>query len=172
MSIGLQATKQLNNMAIQITGKIIALSAERVINTKDGEKKMWECVMQYDITSQYPKNVVFEVWKDDIFNTLATFYGNGETNVKVSLDVDAREYNGRWFNSVRAYKAELLQTQPQIGQPMYQQGYQQPPMGGYPQQQMQQGFTPPAQPQQVQQQIPYQQTGAGVNPSVGGQVQG
>lgn len=146
-------------MAHEFIGKIIFISACKTINTQKGERKTWECTMQYDLQSQYPHFVAFSIWDENIFNTVATFYGNGELNVKISCDVDAKEYNGRWFNNIRCFRAELVQPYPQVGQPMPQ---QQAPMGGYPQQPMQQpqmqqpmmqgynpqqGFTAPVAPQ-------------------------
>lgn len=126
-------------MAHEFIGKIIFISACKTINTQKGERKTWECTMQYDLQSQYPHFVAFSIWDENIFNTVATFYGNGELNVKISCDVDAKEYNGRWFNNIRCFRAELAQPYPQVGQPMPQ---QQAPMGGYPQQPMMQGYNP------------------------------
>lgn len=131
-------------MAHEFIGKIIFISACKMINTQKGERKTWECTMQYDLQSQYPHFVAFSIWDENIFNTVATFYGNGEMNVRISCDVDAKEYNGRWFNNIRCFRAELAQPYPQVGQPMPQQQQ----MGGYPQPQMQQGYNPQPQMQQ------------------------
>lgn len=136
-------------MAHEFIGKIIFISACKMINTQKGEKKTWECTMQYDLQSQYPHFVAFSIWDESIFNAIATFYGNGELNVKISCDVDAKEYNGRWFNNIRCFRAGLVQPYPQVGQPMPQ---QQAPMGGYPQQPMQQGYNQQIQQPQMQQQ--------------------
>lgn len=144
-------------MAHEFIGKIIFISACKMINTQKGERKTWECAMQYDLQSQYPHFVAFSIWDENIFNTIATFYGNGELNVKISCDVDARECNGRWFNNIRCFRAELAQPYPQVGQPMPQ---QQAPMGGYPQQPMVQGYNQPMQqPQYQQPQMQQQQMG-------------
>lgn len=49
---------------------------------------------------QYPKKVAFEVKGDKI----------GQFNLRVggtyslALDIDAREYNGRWFNTITAFQ--------------------------------------------------------------------
>jgi len=138
-------------MAHEFIGKIIFISACKMINTQKGERKTWECTMQYDLQSQYPHFVAFSIWDENVFNTVATFYGNGEMNVRISCDVDAKEYNGRWFNNIRCFRAELVQPYPQVGQPMPQ---QQAPMGGYPQQPMQQGYNQPMMQQPSMQQQP------------------
>ena len=49
---------------------------------------------------QYPKKMVFEVFGAD---RLARFNIQIGQEVLVAFDIDAREWNGRWFNSIRAY---------------------------------------------------------------------
>ncbi len=55
-----------------------------------------------EVPGKYPKKVCFNLWgeKIDQFNVQL----NDE--VKVSLDVESREYNGRWYTEVRAWKVE------------------------------------------------------------------
>ncbi len=49
---------------------------------------------------QYPKKMVFEVFGAD---RIARFGIQVGQEVNVAFDIDAREWNGRWFNSVRAF---------------------------------------------------------------------
>ena len=49
---------------------------------------------------QYPKRCVFGVFGED---RLREFNINVGDELTVSFDIDAHEYNGRWFNSVRAF---------------------------------------------------------------------
>lgn len=104
---------------------------------------------------QYPKKCVFTVFGEDRIKQFNIQQGEQLT---IHIDIDAHEYNGRWFNEVRCYNVVRAQMQ----QPM-QQGYVQQPMqpqGGYQQQPMQQGYQQQAQspfpPQQPMQQ-PMQQ---------------
>ena len=64
---------------------------------------------------QYPKRVAFDVLGDKIteFNLQV-----GE-EVTVSFDINAREYNGKWWNSVNAWQV------------VRQVGHQAPMQGGY-----------------------------------------
>lgn len=48
----------------------------------------------------YPHKMVFEVFGDDRLQRFNIQVGD-EVNVK--FDIDAHEYQGRWFNSIRAY---------------------------------------------------------------------
>ena len=81
--------------------------------------------------------------------------------VKFKIDIESREYNGKWYTNVNAYAFELQEQSPMQSHP--QQGYapqpQQPsqayvPKGGY-QPQPQQGYGYPPQQQGYQQ--PYAQ---------------
>ncbi len=52
---------------------------------------------------QYPRKMVFDVFGAD---RIAQFnIQNGEV-VTVSFDIDAHEYQGRWFNSIRAFRVD------------------------------------------------------------------
>lgn len=55
---------------------------------------------------QYPKKLAFDVTNDKIDQLNIQF---GE-NLTVQFDINAREYNGRWFNSVNAWNV-IRQTQ-------------------------------------------------------------
>lgn len=61
-----------------------------------------------EINVQYPHKMVFEVYGEDKLNS---FNLHSNDIVKVYFDIDAREYNGRWYNSVRAWKVEHCDAQ-------------------------------------------------------------
>lgn len=124
---------------MEITGNIIVALPERSGVTQGGKEwKMATYVIE--TMEQYPKRVAFDVSGDRI-GTFAIQVGEVMT---VSFDIDAREHEGRWFNSVRAWNVS------RNAQPM-QSGYQQPMQGGY-QQPMQQGYQQPMQGQSYAQQ--------------------
>lgn len=81
-----------------ITGKIIA-----VLPTKSGTSArgtQWSSqTAVIETHEQYPKRVAFDVLGDKIteFNLQV-----GE-EVTVSFDIDARQYQDRWFNSIKAW---------------------------------------------------------------------
>ena len=84
-------------MAFELSGKIIA-----VLDRKSGISKTgtsWS-VQQYVIETheQYPKKMCFEVFGEEKIK---------ESNIQlmeeltVTFEIDAREYNGRWYNSFK-----------------------------------------------------------------------
>ena len=93
---------------MDITGKIIAVLPERGgVSTRTGQEwKVQEYVLE--TMEQYPKRMCFDVFGIDKIANFAIKVGEQLT---VSFDVDAREYNGRWFNSIRAWKVERVVEQ-------------------------------------------------------------
>ena len=86
---------------MEIVGQIIqVLEPRRGTSSRTGSE--WICG-QYvlETEDQYPKKVFFEVFGDDRIKQFNIQMGE---RLEVSIDIDAREYNGRWFNSVRAFR--------------------------------------------------------------------
>lgn len=52
---------------------------------------------------QYPKHLCFEVFGEDRINQFNIQEGQ---EVTVSFDIDAREYQDRWYTQIRAWKVE------------------------------------------------------------------
>src|SRR5574344_1772495 len=90
---------------MEITGKIIAVLPERGgVSARTGnEWKSQEFVIETH--DQYPKRCMFRVFGAD--RLAAMNIKSGEVLV-VSFDIDAREYNGRWFNDVSAWKVDRM----------------------------------------------------------------
>lgn len=86
---------------MEITGKIIVALPEVTGTSKAGNAwKKREYVLETQET--YPKKIFF-----DFFGERADQYQlSVGQEVKLSFDIDSREYNGRWFVSVRGWKAE------------------------------------------------------------------
>ena len=88
---------------MQITGKAIAaLPVKSGVSKKTGEQ--WQS-REYVIETQeqYPKKMCFEVFGTD---KLKEFNIRNNDLIKVHFDITAREYNGKWYNSIRAWKVE------------------------------------------------------------------
>jgi hypothetical protein len=81
---------------LEIKGKIIAVLPEETGQSAKGEWKKQVAILEYG--DKYPKKVPFEMWKDKI---VALSVGDEVTLV---FDIDAREWNGKWFTSVQAFK--------------------------------------------------------------------
>lgn len=94
---------------MELTGKIIAVLPERGgISQRTGTE--WKS-QSYVLETQesYPRKVCFDVFGSDKIAQFAIKIGETLT---VSFDIDAREYQGRWYNSVRAWKIDRSTAAP------------------------------------------------------------
>ena len=85
-------------MALEISGKIVEILEVKSGQSANGEWRKQEYVLETE--AQYPKKVCFMAWGDKIdqFNIQ-----QGET-VAVAIDLESREYKGRWYTDVKAWK--------------------------------------------------------------------
>lgn len=88
---------------MDITGRIIAVLPERsgVSQRSGSEWKVASYVLETQ--EQYPKKICFEVFGTDRIQQLNIQVGEMLT---ISFDIDAREYNGRWYNQIRAFRVD------------------------------------------------------------------
>ena len=87
---------------MELTGKIIAVLQERGGISKAGnEWKIQEYVLE--TMEQYPRKMMFNVFGAD---RIAQFNIQAGEVLTVSFDIDSREYNGRWYNDIRAWKVD------------------------------------------------------------------
>ncbi|MBQ7419758.1 MAG: DUF3127 domain-containing protein [Prevotella sp.] len=85
---------------MDLTGKIIAvLPANSGVSSRTGNPWMSQEYV-IEVPGQYPRKCVFRIFGEDRIKQFNI--QNGE-EVTVSFDIDAHEYNGRWFNEIRAY---------------------------------------------------------------------
>mgnify|MGYP004623194117 FL=1 len=113
----------------EISGQIIAVLPTRSGTSARGTEWSSQTAV-VETKEQYPKKVAFDIMGAD---RIAQFNLQVGDYVTVSYDVEAREYNGKWWNSVRAWNVVRANQQ--------QQAYQQPP-----QQQQQSAYQQPQQP--------------------------
>ena len=98
-----QETKHLIYNDMELQGKIIAvMPAESGTSQRTGNTWMKQ---QYvlEVPGMYPKRMVFEVFGEDKIKSFNVQLG---MEVTVSFEIDAHEYNGRWFNEVRAWNVK------------------------------------------------------------------
>jgi len=99
----------------KIKGVVISVSAERSGISKAG--KEW-CSMEFTIRhggDQYPKHASFILFNDKVEQCPM----EGEL-VEVEFNVDAREYGGKWYNSLNAFKVVSEQAATVSGQKHYE----------------------------------------------------
>ena len=87
---------------MEITGKIIAVLPVQGGTSKNGnEWKKQEYVLETH--DQYPKKVCFQIFGADRIEQAGIQPGEELT---VSFDIDSREYQGRWFTNISAWKVD------------------------------------------------------------------
>ena len=103
---------------MEITGKIIAaLEPREGVSKRTGNNwKSQEFVIE-TTDGQFPRHCVFRVFGEDRLRQFNIQVGQELT---VSFDIDAHEYQGRWFNDISAWRVQAAQAQaaaPQIDVP-------------------------------------------------------
>lgn len=135
---------------MEIKGRVIQSLGVQSGTSKAG--KPWSkasVLVETAENPQYPKRVVISNMKNaDAFSKIAV-----DTDVIFKVEIESREYNGRWYTEVSCWGWDVAQ------QPYQQAAQQYPPQQGYPQQ----GYAP-------QQQAPQAQSGTPTLDSLG--VQG
>ena len=88
---------------MEISGKIIQVLPEQggVGKTSGKEWKLQAYVLETQ--EQYPRKVHFEVFGEDRIKANPCQL---DDIVTVSFDIESREFNGRWYTSIRAWKIQ------------------------------------------------------------------
>jgi hypothetical protein len=101
--------EKISIKSMELTGKIIAEFNERggVSNRTGNEWKAKSYVLE--VPGDFPRKLVFDVFGVDRLQAFNIQIGELLT---VHFDIDAHEYNGRWFNDVRAFRIDRGQVAP------------------------------------------------------------
>lgn len=98
-------------MALEIEGTIVQLLPLQTGESARGPWKKQDYILETE--GQYPKKVCFNVWGDKI-DTFGISQGD---KVKVSIEIESREYNSRWYTDIRAWRVEKAAAQPASNPP-------------------------------------------------------
>jgi len=102
-----------------ITGKIIAVLPLQSGQGQKGEWKKQDAVIETD--GQYPKKICVT-----FFNKALTDEVELGNRITVTVNLDSREYNGKWYNQINAWKITDCQRATQSAKPTvdeYEQNY-------------------------------------------------
>ena len=91
---------------MEIQGKVIAVLPERSGVSARGEWKSQTYVIETQ--EQYPKKMAFDVFGAD---RIANFGIQLGEVINVSFDIDAHEYQGRYFNQIRSWNVTKVSQQ-------------------------------------------------------------
>jgi hypothetical protein len=87
-------------MSMELKGKVIQLLPLVTGEGKKGQWKKQEFIVETQ--TQYPKKVCLSLWGEKV-DQYSLAVGD---MVNASVDLESREYNGRWFTEARAWKVE------------------------------------------------------------------
>lgn len=86
---------------MQLTAKLIQVLPLQTGNGKNGQWKKQDIVVE-TTESQYPKKICVSVWGDKISESQLVI----GSLLTISFDVESREFNGKWYTDVKAWKVE------------------------------------------------------------------
>jgi hypothetical protein len=88
---------------MELTGKVIAvLPANSGVSQRTGNAWMSQEYV-IEVPGQYSRKCMFRIFGED---RIKQFNIQMNEDITVSFDIDAHEYNGRWFNEIRAYNIQ------------------------------------------------------------------
>jgi hypothetical protein len=85
---------------MEISGKVIAVLPQTSGEGRNGTWRSQDFVIETG--DQYPKKICLNLFNDKIDQFPVAI----DDAVNVSFDIESREYNGRWFTNLRAWKVE------------------------------------------------------------------
>jgi hypothetical protein len=87
---------------MEISGKIIKALPLQSGQGKNGPWKKQDYILEIP-SEKFPKKVCITIWGDNIdkFNIREGY------NVTASIDVESREFNGKWYTDVKAWKVAM-----------------------------------------------------------------
>jgi len=95
---------------------------------RNGEWKKQDIIVE--TPGQYPKKVCVSVWGDKLDGVTL----KPEQQYDISFDIESREFNGKWYTDVKAWKitpesSAKEDVPPEYNGPSSAEGF--PPAGGY-----------------------------------------
>lgn len=89
---------------MELSGKVLKILPEQSGQGKKGTWRKQEYILETQ--GQYPKKVALTVWGEriDQFNLQ-----EGDL-VNAKIDIESREYNGRWYTDVKAWQVDKQES--------------------------------------------------------------
>ena len=99
-------------MAMELEGRIARKLNVQTGTSARGAWAKQEFILEYQ-EGNFPSQVCMNVWGDDKVKELDKYQVGDK--VKVSFNLSSREYNGRWYTDVRAWRIEPANAAPAQG---------------------------------------------------------
>lgn len=107
---------------MEIVGKVVQLGTLIEGNSPRGPWKKQELIIE--TVEQYPKKICLLCWNERVNDANSFFVGQ---TIKAQISIESREFNGKWYTDVRAFRFDLEQpAQQPAAQPMNQMPPQMP----------------------------------------------
>ena len=90
-------------MALELEGRLVRKLGVQTGTSARGAWSKQEFVFEYQ-EGNFPTQVCMNVWGEDKVRELDKYQVNDK--VKISFNLSSREYNGRWYTDVRAWRIE------------------------------------------------------------------
>lgn len=83
---------------MELSAKLVQVLPLQTGTGRNGEWRKQEIIVETG--GQYPKKVCVSIWGDKINDSILKV----GAMLNISFDVESREYNGRWYTDVKAWK--------------------------------------------------------------------
>ena len=92
-------------MSFKTKGKVLQILPEQKGTSPRGDWKKQDFVIEAFDDSQYPKKICFT-----LFNDKNATFERVKTNmeVEVSFSIESREYQGKWYSNVNAFRVDVV----------------------------------------------------------------
>ncbi|MGK7394212.1 MAG: DUF3127 domain-containing protein [Candidatus Cyclobacteriaceae bacterium M3_2C_046] len=87
---------------MDISGKIVQILDLQTGKGRNGEWKKQDFILETE--DQFPKKICITLWQDKIDQ----FALQAGQKVKAFIDIESREFNGKWYTNVKAWNIENL----------------------------------------------------------------
>ncbi len=115
-------------MALDFTGKLIQKLGQQTGQGKNGAWVKQEFIVETQ--EQYPKKVCVSAWGDKVKEMDSVAIGEF---VKLSVNIESREFNSRWYTDVRIWRVERMRgaesNVPDL--PPFNEDFQMPPANDF-----------------------------------------
>ena len=96
-------------MALELEGRITHKLNVQTGTSARGAWSKQEFIFEYQ-EGNFPSQICMNVWGEDKVRDLDKYQVGDK--VKISFNLSSREYNGRWYTDVRAWRIEPAGAQP------------------------------------------------------------
>ena len=103
---------------MEIVGKVVQLGTLTEGNSPRGPWKKQELIIETQ--EQFPKKICLMCWGDRVNEANNFFVGQ---MIKAQIRIESREFNGKWYTDVTAFRFDVEQPEA----PVQQSGSQMPP---------------------------------------------